>query len=206
MSAQASSHATVELLSAYLDQQLVGSEVSHLEDHLENCDECHDRLEGLRKIVASLHRIDDVDPPAELEMAVARRIALAGESSSVLDSFETQLSVFNRQSNILPLFAIVIALGVFMYLFAVAVDKHQNQRIPVIFGTPGSAETQQEADRVLKLEDGVWLEDGLTRDEVRRTVDLESDEGRQWLTKHPRLEQLPRPAVIRLDGEVVEIR
>lgn len=211
MTAQASSHATVELLSAYLDQELVGSEVHHLEDHLEQCAECHSRLEGLRKVVASLRRAERHDPPVDLEMAVARRIALAGQRESMLDRFETRLSIFNRQSTLLPLFAVVIALAVFMYLFAVGVEKHQNQRIPVIFGTPdtvenGSGETRRTAERVLRFEGGVWLEDGVSRDQVGRTVELDSDEGRRWLAEHPLLEQLPRPAVIRLDDEVVEIR
>lgn len=206
MSAQASSHATVELLSAYIDRQLAGSEATRLEDHLERCDECHGRLEGLRGVVANLRQIEALDPPPELEMAVARRIALTGDRESVFDRFESKLSVFNRQSTLLPLFAVVIALGVFMYLFAVALEKHQSERIQVIFGSPDAGETQQTGERVLRFEEGVWIEEGLSRDQVSRTVELDSEEGRRWLEEHPLLEQLPRPAVIGLDGEVVEIR
>ncbi len=206
MSVPVSSHATAELLSAYLDRELVQPEVERLEAHLEECTECHGRLEGMRKVVANLRRIESPDPPAELEKAVARRIALAHDREPMLDRFESALSVFNRQSTILPMLGIIIALGVFIYMFAWALER--DQHTPVIWGTPPSAEGTEttSGDRMLQLQGDLWIEDGADPAAVSRSIELDSEPGRQLLTDHPELEQLPRPAVIVLDGEVVEIR
>lgn len=209
MSVHVSSHATAELLSAYLDRQLVEPEVERLEAHLEECQECHGRLEGLRKLVASLRRIESLDPPAELEKAVARRIALARDREPMLDRFESVLSIFNRQSTILPMLGIVIALGVFIYMFSWALER--DKHIPVIFGTPPGVEesldgeSRRSAGRLLQLEDDVWIEEGVSREAVSRTIELDSEAGRSLLAERPELERLPRPAVILLDDEVVEI-
>ncbi|MEE8523427.1 MAG: anti-sigma factor [Thermoanaerobaculia bacterium] len=210
MSVPVSSHATAELLSAYLDRQLVEPEVERLEAHLEECQECHGRLEGLRKLVASLRRIESLDPPAELEKAVARRIALARDREPLLDRFESALSIFNRQSTILPMLGIVIALGVLIYMFSWALER--DQHIPVIFADPpgvedsSGTEPRRSAGRLLQLEGELWIEDGASPDAVSRTIELDSEPGRRLLADHPELEQLPRPAVILLDDEVVEIR
>jgi hypothetical protein len=208
MSVTVSSHATAELLSAYLDEELVEPELERLEAHLEECTECHGRLEGLRKVVASLRRIERPDPPSELEKAVARRIALVRDREPVLDRFESAISIFNRQSTILPMLGIVIALGVFIYMFAWALER--DQHIPVFFGNPPGTEedgsAQRSGGRLLQHEDGLWIEDGADLDAVSRTIELDSEEGRELLAAHPEVEQLPRPAVILLDDEVVEIR
>ncbi len=211
MSVPISSHATAESLSAYLDRQLVEPEVERLEAHLEECQECHGRLQGLRRVVADLRQIESLDPPAELRRAVARRIALAHDREPLLDRFESALSIFNRQSTILPMLGIVIALGVFIYMFAWALERHQHT--PVIFGSPAAVGTDATTDgsresggRLLQLEDGVWIEDGARRDAVSRTIELDSEPGLLLVAEHPELEQLPRPAVIFLDGEVIEIR
>ena len=54
-------------------------------------------------MVKKLRRLERRDPSPELEKAVARRIALAGDPPGLLDRFESQLSIFTRQSPILPM-------------------------------------------------------------------------------------------------------
>jgi anti-sigma factor RsiW len=219
MSIEASSHATAELLSAYLDRQLREGEAGRLEAHLEHCEECHVRLEGLRRVVANLHRLESLEPPAELEKAVARRVALAGDRLSVLDRVENRLSIFNRQSPILPMFGVVLALGVFIYLFAVALERSRSSLTEVVFvdsvgEAPAAGESRQIAGRVLDrvaLAEGgeVWLEEGVSREAVSRTVELDSAAGDRLAAEHPELRELAdlgAPAVIELAGEVVEIR
>ncbi len=228
MSIEASSHATVELHSAYLDRQLFEPEASRLEDHLEQCEDCHVRLEGLRKVVANLRRLESLDPPADLEHAVARRIALAGEPGSFLDRLESGLSIFSRQSSLLPMFGVVMALAVILYLFSVALERSQSGLLPVFFDDPPAAaavaaagERRELAGRVLVLRAAtapgeahraaaeVWVEEGVSPEAVSRRVDLGSPAGQRLAAEHPELEELAElgaRAVIVLDGEVVEIR
>ncbi len=221
MNTQASSHATVELLSAYLDRQLFEPEASRLEAHIDQCEDCHVRLEGLRKVVANLRRLESLDPPADLEHSVARRIALAGEPQSFLDRLESQLSIFNRQSSILPMLGVVLALCVIIYLFSVALERSQSGLLPVSFGDPAASaaaagDRRQLAGRVLVLrpaagqaEEEAWVEEGVSRETVRRRVELDSIAGERLAAEHPELHdlaELTAPAVIALDGEVIEIR
>lgn len=218
MNAQVSSHATVELLSAYLDRELVEPEARELEAHLEECRECHVRLQGLRQVVSNLHRLESVEPSPELEQAVARRVALAGEPLSVLDRVENRLSIFNRQSSILPMFGVVLALVVFVYLFAVALDQSRRGLIPVVFEDPataaageeaGAADRSELAGRLFLLRDGAWVEEGVSPEAVSRTLTVDSEAGRELLAAHPELEELARlqdPVILELDGEVIEIR
>ena len=213
MTVTASSHATVELLSAYLDRQLREPEAGALEAHLERCEECHGRLEGLREVVENLRRLDRRDPSPELEKAVARRIALAGDPPGLLDRFESQLSIFTRQSPLLPMFGVVMALAVFIYLFAVAVDRSRSSLTPVVFEVPAPAasvgDERQLAGRVLTWQGEAWVEEGVSLEAVSRTLELDSDAGRRAIAERPELGELSAlgaPAVIELAGEVVEIR
>ncbi len=213
MTVTASSHATVELLSAYLDRQLREPEAGALEAHLEQCEECHGRLEGLREVVNNLRRLDRRDPSPELEKAVARRIALAGDPPGLLDRFESQLSIFTRQSPLLPMFGVVMALAVFIYLFAVAVDRSRSSLTPVVFDVPAPAasvgEQQELAGRTLVWRGEAWVEQGVSAEAASRTLELDSDAGRRAVAERPELAELAElgaPAVIELAGEVVEIR
>jgi hypothetical protein len=215
MSHSFSAHADVELLSAYLDRELVEPEARELEAHLEECEECHGRLDGLRRVTADLRRIEEVEPPPELAQAVARRIALATDDrESLLDRFEDRISIFNRQSSLLAMFGVIIALAIFMYLFSVALEQSRSDGlIPVIFeDPPGASETAERlevAGRVLIRDHGRWLEDGVDAGAAARPVDLDSDAGRELLADHPELADLAdldAPAVVEVDGRVVEVR
>lgn len=126
-------HATAEVLSAYLDHELLADESVELEEHLESCSDCAARLAGMRSVVTRLHQLERLAPPNALDQLVARRIALSDEPRSLLDRLEDGLSGFQRQSNMLMLFAVVIALAVIMLLFAHALERAANDTIPVVF-------------------------------------------------------------------------
>ncbi len=129
-----SSHASAELLSAYLDRQLAEQETADLESHLDHCRECHGRLQGLNNVVANLRHLERQAPPPTLDMAVARRIALAGERKGTLDRFEEGLEAFQRRSSLMLWFAVVFALVLITFFFLNTLARSQNTTIPVTFG------------------------------------------------------------------------
>ena len=214
-----SSHATAEVLSAYLDQQLVEREARQLEEHLGTCPECHVRLESLRKVVQSLHNLTQIEPPLTLQATVARRIALTDESPTLLDRFEEGMSLLNRQNPILAMFGVVIALVLFIYLFSYTLHL-RNERlagtIPVIFQDPpavaAAGETAHQrtvAGRTLALiEEDLWVEQGVSAEAVSRVILINSAEGRAFLALHPDLSdlaELGQSLVLAVEGEVVRL-
>ncbi len=214
-----STHASAEVLSAYLDRQLVEPEARQLEEHIESCRQCHVKLEGLRKVVANLQNLEPLATPDTLEQAVARRITLADRSPSLLDRFEEGMSIFNRQSPILSMFGVVIALALFIYLFSYTLHLRETATTPVIFEDPPGAVARPEsaadrsvlvtADRRLAWSAGEeWIEEGVDAEAVSRTLALDSEDGRELLAGHPELASLAdleHGVVLEIDGEVVRL-
>ncbi len=214
-----STHASAELLSAYLDRQLVEPEARQLEDHIDRCSQCHVRLEGLRRVVTHLQGMEQLATPLALEQTVARRIALSGNRDSLLDRFEQSMSIFNRQSPILAMFGVVIALALFIYLFSYTLHLRETATTQVIWEDPPTAASPADIAEGSRLsvagrqlvwsEDSLWVEEGLAATAVSRTLALESDDGRAFLAKHPELAELAaldRGVVLTVGGEVVELR
>ncbi len=214
-----STHASAEVLSAYLDRQLVEPEARQLEEHIESCRQCHVKLEGLRKVVANLQNLEPLATPDTLEQAVARRITLADRSPSLFDRFEEGMSIFNRQSPILSMFGVVIALALFIYLFSYTLHLRETATTPVIFEDPPGAVAQPEsaadrsvlvtADRRLAWSAGEeWIEEGVDAEAVSRTLALDSEGGRELLAAHPELASLAdleHGVVLEIDGEIVRL-
>ena len=145
------------------------------------------RLEGLRKVVTNLQRMEQLATPLTLEQTVARRIELAGERESLLDRFEQSMSIFNRQSPILAMFGVVIALTLFIYLFSYTLHLRETATTPVIFeDLPASLSTSDEpaegsrlvvVGRDLLWSGGVWVEEGVSAAAVSRTLAIDSEQG-----------------------------
>ncbi len=212
------SHASAEALSAYLDRQLVAREARELEEHLETCPQCHVRLESLRKVIDNLRSIHELPTPSTLQQAVVRRIALTDEPPGLLDRFEQGLSLLNRQNPILAMFGVVIALVLFIYLFSLNVQLHENQSdtIPVIFQDPPNSVADVAvgnrvivADRLLIWnEQGYWLEQGVDADAVTRRLQIDSEAGRELFAVQSEiaaLAALKRAVVIKIEGDVVRL-
>jgi anti-sigma factor RsiW len=70
-------HEQLELLSAYVLDMLPSKEVAALEAHISGCAECHEHLESLRPLAASLTAwpTDVLRPSASLRQRLAERIA-----------------------------------------------------------------------------------------------------------------------------------
>ena len=44
-------HLSLEILSAYLDRELIAAKTGEVEEHLAGCSKCQTRLHGLRRVV-----------------------------------------------------------------------------------------------------------------------------------------------------------
>ncbi len=139
-----SAHATVQDLSAYLDRRLDEPELRRVEGHLDTCGDCRERFQGMRRVAAGLRHLEVLEPPPELEQAVARRIRLEGKNKSWLDRLEGGLGTFQEQSSMLALFAVVIALAVMLVLFSQALERARNETTPIYFDTPPPQEAPAE--------------------------------------------------------------
>ncbi|RMH16403.1 MAG: hypothetical protein D6696_18255 [Acidobacteria bacterium] len=204
--------AAPETLSAYLDGELSVDRQEELEAHLEQNPESRRRLEAMRRVIDGLHQIEPAMPPPTLEHFVTRQIALERERIHWLKRLEGSFSIFgNRQSPIMMLFGLIIALSLFVYYFAVAVERQRGDSIPVVVGPADQGRAVGErlelAGRVLFWEGEAWHQQRVGA--PAREIALATDEGRAWLASHPELEPLAdlgEPAVIEVAGEVVRVR
>lgn len=213
-------HASTEMLSAYLDRELAGGEVRHLERHLEDCPRCREHLESLSRVVGNLRRLERAAPPPLLAGAVARRVALEGRPRGLVEKLEGQLSGQPLQSNVLLYFALILALAAIVYFFTAGVDFLEHRSIPVVVASPeASAEFErlrelraagraEVAGRIFLLEGGVWRQEGLADPEPAAEMTAASEEGRALLDRHPELADLlatGRAVVLEDGGRVVRL-
>jgi hypothetical protein len=63
-----------ENLSAYIDNQLDTEDRIHIEEHLRTCQKCSLSLEELKKTIACVQKLEDVEPPPWLTQKVMGRI------------------------------------------------------------------------------------------------------------------------------------
>lgn len=215
-------HVSTELLSAYLDQELAVEKARQLEAHLESCSDCHSRLQGMRRVVSNLRHLDRMAPSSTLDQLVMRRIALADEPKGWLDRLESSLPSYQRQSSMLALFSVVIALALIVFLFLYALQIRQNGSIEVRFddpawesGTQPQAGSQTEGSQLtagglsFELHDGRWIEKGLDPSIEARKVGRGSEDAADLAARHPEIEPLvdiEEPIVFEVDGEVIELR
>jgi len=213
-----SQQARAELISAYLDDQLQGEEAERFEQLLEEDDSVRKEVEGMRYVVSNLRHLERMAPPPVLNQHVARRIALAGEQKSLLDRVESGLGTIQGPSNNFLMFSLVFALAVIVYLFAISLDRDSN--LPVIFDAPsqgaiveniGGATSVLMGSRLfLRQEDGRWVEDGLSPEDVQgaQPVQADSGVGRELLEHHPELKGLTLlgDAVFKLHDDIIELK
>lgn len=221
-----SEHLSLESLSTYLDQELSSDEREWVETHLEGCAKCRQRLDDLQGVVGGLRSLRRVEPPQTLGLWVSHRIDLEGHRESLMDRLEGRLRGFSGpQSNILPLFAIILLLAVVSYLFASALDRQNRVITPVYFPGEGGVLIDNRtplppppvghiitaAGRYLAWDGERWIEEGLGLDDLAsaRTVLVDSPEGRRLLAEGSELAEMAkarRPVMVRIGHEVIELR
>lgn len=207
-----SRHATAEVLSAYLDDELEEVESREIADHLERCTDCRARFASMRRVVTTLRRMERRAPPPLLAENVERRMSLDGRRASTLERLEDHLRDMPQSSSLFFTFALVAALAVIVYLFAHGVERSQRPRTALVLAPQVEAptgevrETREVAGRTFDLIDGVWWERGLEQPVADFHVTTDSPAGREVLALHPELAELGRRVVLRIEGSVVELR
>ena len=199
-------HLSSEMISAYLDHELVGEDVRELELHLEDCSECRDRFDGMKEVVLRLRRLEPAPLPPTLDQAVARRIAIQGSRTSLLDRWEGSLSNPTRQSSFFALFAVVLALATMLFLFANALDEARRGSVSVIFSDPPRVEEGAEVvvdGRRFGSREGVWWEVGIATESAPRVLDPGGNEAEGLRERYPGLAALEGDVILRLGDEVV---
>ncbi len=201
-------HLSEELLSAYLDGELKETKAQKVERHLEACSGCRARIDGLRRVVRSLARLERAAPPPVLARRVERRIALEGRGSSMFERLEDRLQGLPLDSPMVATFAVVLALGVIIYAFSHHVAHHRGD-VSLQMASPEAVEGLMEEigaveidGRHLERRGEAWVEEGLAGaepDEAATTeatasavevIAFDSVEGAAVRAEHPWVEEL----------------
>lgn len=135
-----SRHLAVELLSSYMDEEVTPAQLRLVEGHLSACTDCRRTLAGLRAVVAGVRRLEAVAPPPALSAAVERRVRLASREESGRFRLEDGLKRWAGQPVLAPAFAIVLALGAILYLFAFGVSRSGRHTTRLVVATAPSEE------------------------------------------------------------------
>ena len=211
-------HATLQQLSACIDDELIDRELHAVARHLEGCSSCRDRMAGLRAASARLGRLAREVPPAPLARRVRRAAERGPAGHRLLERLEDGVRGRLSQPVFGPAFAVVLALGVIIYLFSQGLAREDRTRTRVII-QPAPAEEQVTpppesraaaglavGDRRFERVGGLWIELGLGAEEVVETRDLEPGDTVSGLTAG-QLESLRPLGRVRLraDGRVIEI-
>jgi len=206
-------HLSEELLSAYLDGELKETKAERVEQHLEACSGCRARMDGLRRVVHSLARLERAAPPPILAQRVERRIALEGRDASLVERLENRLQGLRLDSPLVATFAVVLALGVIIYAFSHQVAHHRGdvslQVAPpeAVEGLMAEFEAVEIDGRHLARRGEAWVETGLgeaeagqagaeTTDDAAATatepeiIAYDSPRGVALRTEHPWVEEL----------------
>ena len=202
-----SAHLESELLSAYLDEELRDNEQRRVQVHLESCDHCQQRLDGLRRVVARLHSVGAAAVPPFLPSTLPQRISLQERPESLLDRVEARLGrMYVPKASIPLIFALVVTLAAVVYVFAWSVHRAQTpQDVGAASGegvVPRGAPVEL-GDRTFEFVGDGWRQIGLP-DGPARSVTGDSEEGRAVLAAHPGLEALLQGAgsvALRWEGE-----
>ncbi len=135
-----SRHLAIELLSSYMDEEVTPAQLRLVEGHLSDCNDCRSTLAGLRAVAAGVRRLEAVAPPPTLSPAVERRARLASLEEPGWFRLEDGLKRWAGQPVLAPAFAIILALGAILYLFAFGVSKGGRHTTRLVVATAPSEE------------------------------------------------------------------
>jgi len=202
MSRHATAHATVEDLSAYLDNELEPVRLRLVKAHLEECDECRGRADGLSRVVRDLRRLERFDPPPALGQHFLRRLHRSSQPRGFLQRLEEGLEGRNLQSPIGFSFALVLAFSALLYFFAGSMERHQRSQTAIVRPTliptslpseqvepaeVGEAELRKIGEQTFLWQEGQWRQEGIARDASPVSVEAASSQGQQLLLSKPGL-------------------
>lgn len=212
-------HPDVEILSTYLDRELGRREQSQVEEHLERCDDCREKLSGLQKVVKNLQALERLAPPQHLGTHLHRLASLEICQPTLTQRLEQRVSRFSLQPSVAPIFAIVVALIVIIYMLSWGLHRQATGRIPVHLESEvtesatvegqGMGSSRQIAGRAFTLEAGIWIEEGLEGQTVAETMSSSDPRAPAWLADTPELQEITAlgdRVQLMMGDRVVEIR
>jgi hypothetical protein len=175
-------HAAVEVLSSYLDAELPQAEQARVERHLEDCARCRERLSGLRRVVERLENLKRSAPPAHLGQSIEHRVRLEVRREDLLERLERQVERWTTHSAMMPIFALVLALAVIIYLFALGVERSQRGTtiISEPSGTAPASDSVELGGRLFDRTDGIGIERGLAGETARVRLTFPDPEVENW--------------------------
>ena len=192
-----SCRATAEVLSAYLDRELPRPQLRLVETHLEECEECRRRLDGLGKVTRQLRSLERLAPPPVIGQRLERRLARVGERRDLLERVEARLGGFELNPSIGLTFALVFAFALILFLYADWSEYQMRQATRLVVPAAEPAPfipVRYVAGRTFEFHDGLWLERGLAyeaeKDPSRTPVEADSERGRALLAAVPELQEL----------------
>jgi anti-sigma factor RsiW len=192
---QRAAHLTDELLSAYLDGELSERRAGTVEEHLEGCTPCRTRLDGMRRVVRSLSRLERVTPPPLLAQRVERRVMLLGPAPSLAERLEGRLRGLSLDSPMVVTFAVVLALAAIVYFFSHGVagrrgDVSLQVAAPeAASGLMGALEAVEIEGRRLRRDGDTWVEEG-GGEAAAEPVEPGSPRAAELLRRHPWIDDL----------------
>ena len=203
-------HLNLEILSTYLDGELVAAKTGEVERHLAGCSKCQTRLHGLRRVVDRLCDLEPVASPAYLRPEVRRFVALQRSKESMWSRLEAQANRLTLQSPLIPAFAVVIALVLIIYLLVAGVSRQIGSETEVIVPPTAAAGPQimEIGSRVFEKRDDIWVEKGRSEDVPVRSIQYGDEELSRFIDLEPALvglESLDSSVWLVLDSELVEI-
>lgn len=206
-----SRHATAEDLSAYVDEELEPVRLRLVESHLEECEECRGRVEGLRGLVGDLRRLERLHPPPALEQYLERHIALTPRPRGWIEGVEDRLRGLALQSNLGFTFAMVFAFAVILYLFAGWSERQHRSGVQILRPTPPGVRLTSPVmlgDREFQRLEGAWWESGVAPGSAAEAVDASSDQGELVRASLPGLDRLlaEGSVTLRYEGRVLRVR
>ncbi len=153
-------HASLTLLSGLLDGELDERQRSRVTAHLEDCDACRHRLDGLRRVVSRLRQVEPLPPPAELGYWVGREVADLPRRASLSERLERRARALIIQPVLVPTVSVVLALAVIFYLLSYGVARKQEAPTRIVIepgreaAAPAATEVEGEPEglRVRRLE------------------------------------------------------
>lgn len=206
-----SGHLAAEVLSAYLDEELVRRKSEYAEDHLSHCPDCRQRLDGLRRVVSRLHDVEAAVLPPYLSGQIPALISLEATPKSLVERFEARVQRLYLPQSPIPLaFGLVMALVMTVYVFSWAVQERKsgrfsvpNEKVPI---ESGPSEEVVLGSVLFVRRGSFWHQASLGKTSPSRRIAVSTEEGTRVVETMPGLTELLHEssgAVVAWQGEVV---
>lgn len=74
----------LDMLTAYIDQQLSDEQRALVSSHLETCEQCQEIFRRMQMVTSFLNEVEEVEPPADLKLNVMSEIMALNDEKAVM--------------------------------------------------------------------------------------------------------------------------